>query len=234
MKPDSMLADAAMPTYSARKRYPSYVPTGWLWPTELPSSWKRKRLKNLAISNLEVLPEETPRDFEIAYIDISGVDSEGRVLAKEAMLFGDAPSRARRVVGSNNVLISTVRTYLRAIAFVEVAERNLIASTGFAVLKAVDGVIPRFLYYMVRSHEFVEMVVAHSDGVSYPAIAPSRLVALPAWLPSIEEQQRIADFLDARVSEIDATLEVVSMNALPEYRSALISAAVTGRIDVRS
>lgn len=229
----SLLADSAVRSYSARRRYPRYARTGWLWPAELPSAWERKRLKNLADLNLEVLPEETSADFEIAYIDISSVDSEGKVLSKETMLFADAPSRARRIVRSNDVLISTVRTYLRAIAFIEVAEDNLVASTGFAVLRARAGVIPRFLYYLVRSHEFVEMVVAHSDGVSYPAIVPSRLAALPAWMPGIDEQKEIADFLDVRISEVDATLQLASTRVLSEYRSALISAAVTGRIDVR-
>lgn len=54
-------------------------------------------------------------------------------------------------------------------------------------------------------------------------------------LPSLEEQQAIAQFLDQQTNKIDTliTKTKTSIEKLKEYRTALISAAVTGKIDVR-
>ena len=58
-----------------------------------------------------------------------------------------------------------------------------------------------------------------------------------AWLPipSLQEQQTIADFLDHKTAKIDELTTKIgaAIERLQEYRSALITAAVTGKIDVR-
>jgi type I restriction enzyme S subunit len=81
----------------------------------------------------------------------------------------------------------------------------------------------------------VERVVANSVGVSYPAINASQLVCFPIAYPEIEEQCAIAAFLDRETAGVDALIAKVreAMDHLKEFRTALISAAVTGTIDVR-
>ncbi len=174
------------------------------------------------------MPETTRTDQEIAYVDISSVTSDGAIRTKELTTFGGAPSRARRIVRAGDVLISTVRTYLRAIAHVKDAEENLIASTGFSVLRSRNGIEPRFLYYLLRSHEFVERVVAYSEGIGYPAIPPSRLDALPAWRPTLREQSAICSYLDHAIAKIDALIAKKErlIASLQEKRIALITRAV--------
>ena len=194
-----------------------------------------KPLKYLCDVNANVLPENTSPDTEIIYIDISNVDSNGKVINQEEINFDSAPSRARRILSDGDVFLSTVRTYLRAISYVEKAEHNLICSTGFAVISSGYGVYPKFLFYWVRSSLFVVEVVARSVGVSYPAINALEVGNLPFPMIDINEQQAIADFLDRETSRIDALIAKVTeaIEKLKEYRTALISAAVTGKIDVR-
>src|SRR5882757_4053250 len=86
------------------------------------------------------------------------------------MLFHEAPSRARRKVRNGDILVSTVRTYLKAIATVSDAPDNLIASTGFCVIRPTDGLDAAYAGWVARSDQFVEEVVSRSVGVSYPAI----------------------------------------------------------------
>ena len=77
--------------------------------------------------------------------------------------------------------------------------------------------------------------MAHSSGVSYPAIAPTSLAGLWGLLPPLAEQRAIAEYLDRETAQIDrlkGELEA-SIDLLQRYRTALISAAVTGKIDVR-
>ena len=54
-------------------------------------------------------------------------------------------------------------------------------------------------------------------------------------LPPVEEQRAIADFLDRKTTEIDTLVTKIetAIERLQEYRSALITATVTGKIDVR-
>lgn len=210
--------------------YPEYRDIGIEWLGEIPSHWKIERLKYATNLNPEVLSENTHPDYLIEYVDISNVNALGEILEVQEYRFEDAPSRARRVVRQGDTIISTVRTYLKAIAFLENPSENLIVSTGFAVLRPKPNLHPKFLAYVVQAVEFIDTVVANSTGVSYPAIAPSRLGDLPIWFPvSIDEQRAIAAFLDRQTAKIDALIakkrELIA--ALHEKRSAIISHAVT-------
>ncbi|XCM28633.1 restriction endonuclease subunit S [Streptomyces parvus] len=167
-----------------------------------------QRIKDVARINQHVLPESTDPNFRFRYIDIGAVDNIGNVtIPDDDSIFSSAPSRARRKALPGSVLVSTVRTYLRAIAVAPKHESPLVFSTGFAVLDAQPGVSGRFLGYHCRSQPFVDEVVARSTGVSYPAINASEIGNLPISLPPLKEQHRIADFLDAEISRIDALFD---------------------------
>jgi type I restriction enzyme S subunit len=146
------------------------------------------------------------------------------------MKYADSPSRARRVVRSGDTIVSTVRTYLKAIAFFLEAKDNLIASTGFAVLSPTEKIFPKFLHYLVSSQQIIETITAHSVGVSYPAINSSDLVAIPVSYPSNkEEQQAIADYLDRKTAVIDSLIakKERQIDLLQEQRVGVINHAVT-------
>ncbi|RLD05858.1 MAG: restriction endonuclease subunit S, partial [Chloroflexi bacterium] len=215
------------------KRYPAYRDSGVEWLGEVPEGWEVKRLKNIADINSEVLPETTDPNFELQYVDISNVDSRGMILDAQDMRFEDAPSRARRIVRHGDTIISTVRTYLKAIAFIENPPNNLIVSTGFAVLRAHEGIDPKYLFALAMCEPFVETVMANSVGVGYPAISPTVLACLPTWLPPLPEQRAIAAFLDRETAKIDALAAKKErlVELLKEKRTALISHAVTKGLD---
>ena len=85
----------------------------------IPSHWEEIPLKYVATCNDDVLPESTDRDYEFHYIDISSVSRTSGIEKTELVKFGAAPSRARRLVKNGDVIVSTVRTYLEAIAPIE-------------------------------------------------------------------------------------------------------------------
>jgi type I restriction enzyme S subunit len=169
--------------------------------------WASKRLKYVASHNDEVLPEGTDDLTEIDYVEISGVSLTGGLEEINRMTFFEAPSRARRKVRSGDILISTVRTYLRAIAAVEEASDDLVASTGFCVVRPGKDADSAFLGWVAKSEPFVSEIVARSVGVSYPAINSSELVTIEVPLPPLETQQRIARFLDEKTAQIDGLIE---------------------------
>ena len=195
----------------------------------LPPGWSFKRLKYLATYNDEVLAESTDKEKEIDYVEISGISLFHGIEEIERVTFGQAPSRARRKVRSGDILISTVRTYLRAIAKVDEASPDLIASTGFCVVRPNDDVDSGFLGWTAKSEPFVSEVVARSVGVSYPAINASELVTINLPLPPLDTQRRIARFLDEKTARIDGLIEKKRelLNRLAEKRQALITRTVT-------
>lgn len=163
----------------------------------------RAPLKYFVELNPEVLPETTPPDFEFQYIDIGAVDRRRTDIHSERLRFDRAPSRARRRVRAGDVLVSTVRTYLRAVAYVPPEMDGEVCSTGFAVLRPTKRVVGSYLYFLATSPQFIEQVVARSTGVSYPAINARDLARIAVPVPDLERQKAIAGFLDGECGRIE-------------------------------
>lgn len=200
------------------------------WIGRMPREWDVLRMKDVVICNSDVLPETTNPDFEFDYVDIGSVRHGEGIVDQERVKFCDAPSRARRIVKPGDVIVSTVRTYLKAVALVPRFDIPLIVSTGFAVLRAkdIDG---RFLNYVIQSEGFVSKVGALSVGTGYPAINSSNLVSIKLPVPSPEEQRAIADYLDAECAKIDEASAIVEkqIDAYKRLKRSLINEVVTGK-----
>jgi type I restriction enzyme, S subunit len=211
-------------------------PSGLGLLSEVPQHWEVKPIQWIASINDEVLPESTDGDYEIEYVDIGSVNLSSGIERSEIHKFKDAPSRARRIVKNGDVIVSTVRTYLKAIAFVKEPPENMIVSTGFAVIRSKSGLESNFAKFGLQSTNFIDEVISRSTGISYPAINASDLAKIKIPIPPIEEQIAICDYLDKQTLEIDSLISESKkiIVLLQERRSALISAAVTGQIDVRN
>ena len=208
--------------------------SGIEWLREIPEHWEVKRLKYVATINDETLSENTFGDFEIEYIEISDVKSGIGIIEYKRLLFRDAPSRARRVVRLGDVIVSTVRTYLKSIAKIDVFKENLIASTGFAVIRP-QTINSHFIGFLFYSEMLIHEIVSLSTGVSYPAINSSQIGDIFIPIPeSCEEQLLIANYLESECTRINTKVEKTKklIALLTEYRTALISEVVTGKIKV--
>ncbi len=214
------------------KAYPKYKPSGVKWLGNVPEHWGVKRLKYQVTINDETLPETTDPDFELLYVDISSVNPSLGIVQKESLLFENAPSRARRIVRNGDTIVSTVRTYLRAISPVIDPESNLIVSTGFAVIRP-RKINQDYLSAAIQAPYFIEEVVSRSVGVSYPAINASEIGLISIPLPPFPEQQAIAAFLDRDTGRIDSLIakKQLLLELLAEQRAALIFRAVTKGLD---
>jgi type I restriction enzyme S subunit len=209
--------------------------SGIEWIGEIPEHWRLSKIKYESLINNKTLSESTDDDYEIDYIDISSVTSIGEIDGVQSLNFKDAPSRARRILYKGDTIVSTVRTYLKAIAFIENAQSNLICSTGFAVLTPLSKVVPKYLFYLMRSEKYVNEIVRRSVGVSYPAVNASDIGALECALPDRDEQMYIVEYLDNCTTQINQLVNDIQaqIQKLKEYRQSLISEIVTGKIDVR-
>ena len=212
------------------KPYPAYRDSGVEWIGQVPSKWEVKPIKIVATFNDDVLPDSTAADTPISYVDISSVSYAAGIGSTEEMLFGNAPSRARRKAKVGDVVISTVRTYLKAVAAVDAAHADCVYSTGFAVLRSRTGHIePNFLKWLALNELFIQSVESHSEGLSYPAINAPELVNLKTVMPSLPEQATIAVTIDRETARFDALIAKKTrfIELLKEKRQALITHAVT-------
>lgn len=210
--------------------------SGIEWLNEVPEHWELKPIKFIAKTNQYSLSEQTDPNLVIKYIDIGSVSYTNGVEKTETMLFSEAPSRARKIVHYGDIIVSTVRTYLKAIAYIDEGLDGMIASTGFAVITPNEKIInPHFAKYAFLSQAFIDEVIAKSKGISYPAINSTDLINIKIPIPSLSEQNKIITFLTDESFKIDKLIvkEKLLIEKLKEYRSSIISHAVTGKIDVR-
>lgn len=203
------------------------------WIGEIPEGWEVKRLKYTCLINQKSLSETTDKNQELNYVDIGSVSLTNGIEKTESYLFGNSPSRARRIASVNDTIISTVRTYLKAIDFIDEGKSKFIFSTGFAVLTP-NGISPKYLSSVVRSNVFTDQVSFASKGMSYPAINSTDLGCLWMPIPPVSEQQAIITHLQEQTSKIDKAIgqRQEQIVKLKEYKQSLINEAVTGKIKI--
>jgi type I restriction enzyme S subunit len=167
-----------------------------IWLKEIPKHWEFKSLKRYVKLNQYSITEKTKPNYLLKYVDIGNVTFNGLLNEPEEITFEKAPSRARRIVKSGDTILSTVRTYLKAIAFFDIADDNLIASTGFAVLSPSKNIIPKYLKYLLSISYFLHKVNFWAIGVNYPSINNDRLMSIMVAVPpTIEEQKVIIELI---------------------------------------
>lgn len=211
-------------------------PSGVEWIGDIPEHWEVAPLKHLAGINSRVLPESTDENYTFKYFDISSVGTGSLTAEPETLRFGQAPSRARRILKKGDTILSTVRTYLKAVYYVSDEVEDWIASTGFAALTPKKEIHPPFLGLLIQSDNFINRVIRESIGVAYPAIAETKLGTLHLAYPvSFDEQQEILEHIADSSKAIDQAISRAQreIELMREYRTRLISDVVTGQMDVR-
>ncbi|CAN7652795.1 restriction endonuclease subunit S [Bradyrhizobium sp. LjRoot220] len=197
---------------------------------EIPSNWTLVQLSSVVQAIAKHDPSEEP-DRKITYYDIGSIDGDsGRIVAPKILLGAQAPSRARQLVKKGDILFSTVRPYLKAIA--QVTEATAIASTGFCVLRPETIILSDYLFFLVRSNLFLQGILPLQRGVSYPAVRSSDILAQTVPLPPVAEQARIVQKLTELFSELDVAASSLraANEKLREYRISLLNSAVDGTL----
>ncbi len=227
----------AIITHAVTKGLDPNVPmkdSGIEWIGKIPQHWDAIPIKFVMSCNDETLPENTHPDTEMQYVEISDVSENKGITNFQEIKFSDAPSRARRIVKDGDIIISTVRTYLRAIATIKEPWKNTVVSTGFAVLRP-RSISQNFAKYALSANYFIERIVSESTGVSYPAINSEKLMNFRIVLPDSNSQNDISDYLDKIMSKLGLLIakQEKMIELLNEHKTSLITQAVTGKIDVR-
>jgi len=183
----------------------------------------------------DINPENTDqlRDSdEITYIDLSSVSFSAGISAD--LFHGSyrtAPGRARRIVRKDDVLISTVRPYLKGFSVIPQYLDGAVASTGFCVLRAKDTqILPGLVWAIVSTDQFVENLMSKATGSSYPAVRPKDVAAHPIALPPLSNQKRIVGIVSA-MDEVVSLTEQAVIDA-HNLHSGLLSNLLSGEHEI--
>ncbi|MGH2612763.1 MAG: hypothetical protein ACRDFB_06900 [Rhabdochlamydiaceae bacterium] len=101
----------------------------------LPAGWMKTTLQEITQDIQKINPKDQPNK-EFQYCDIDSIDNIRLQITNPKQFLGrNAPSRARQIVKKDDVLFSTVRTYLKNIALIPSNLDGHVASTGFCILR---------------------------------------------------------------------------------------------------
>lgn len=193
-----------------------------------PLDWQQVSLGDICYINKHSLPEKTSKEYRFKYIDLSSVDKGNIVFPNQYILFKDAPSRARRRINRNDIIMSTVRPNLKGFALVNFDPSEFICSTGFAVLTAKERTSNRYIYQLLFSKEIEMQIKNMLVGSNYPAINSSDIASLKIYLPPLPEQEKIAEILGTWDEAIEKLSGLIEQKKL--LKKGLMQKLLTGKV----
>lgn len=231
---------AAMISHAVTKGLDPSVPmkdSGVEWFGDVPSTWSVLYLKRLAhriTDGAHISPEteggEHPfvstRDIRDGQIDLDNCLRTSPSTYRYMVQTGCRPAEG-------DILFSKDGTVGRT-AIVTVQAPFVVASS-LIIISPLAEVDTRYLNFLLTGMAVQEQISSFVKGAGLPRISIANLERVTVLLPQRPEQEAIANFLDRESAELDAAIadarEAIALSK--ERRAALISAAVTGKIDVR-
>lgn len=222
----SVSATSGAPSEDATLQNTAELPNGWRWAT----------IGEITQPVEKVSPLNKPQE-QFTYLDIASIDNIINQITEPKTYYGkDAPSRARQKVRADDVLFSTVRTYLKNIAQVPIIYDGQVASTGFAVLRATEAVLPTYIFYYCLTHSFLNPLSEIQRGTSYPAVRDGDVRAQPIPLAPLAEQRRIVAVIERLFTKLDAGVAALkrAQANLRRYKASVVKSACEGKLTAQS
>ena len=209
---------------------PGLKPSGVEWLGEVPEHWE-------IIENRRLFKERDERsdDGEGELLTVSHITGVTRRSDKPGVgMFMAETLEGYKVCQDGDLVINTMWAWMGATG---VAGEMGLVSPSYNVYTPDERLLPRFVDMAYRSLRYVLGITSESRGIwtSRLRLYPQQFLSLVTAVPPIEEQRAIAAHVDQIESESSRITETVTVaiDRLQEYRTALITAAVTGKVDVR-
>ena len=171
---------------------------------EIYSRWKECKLGELVDLNCRTIGKDYQYDT-IEYLDTGSI-TQNKIEGYQYFKINQIPSRARRLVQTNDIIYSTVRPIQRHYGFIENPNPNLVVSTGFVVITAKqEKANSKYLYYWLSSDDVVGFLdsIAEGSTSAYPSLRPDDINQLDITVPPLSEQTFIAEILSSLDNKID-------------------------------
>lgn len=225
----------ALITHAVTKGLDPDVPmkdSGVEWLGEIPAHWDVTRFRYCADIRQGQVDPRDEKQMAKTLISPDHVEPRtGRIIAEVTAVEQRAIS-GKYAVRSGELIYSKIRPELTKVC---ISRGEWLCSADMYPVRPRSHMDTTFLLYYLLSHSATADLVTRSMRVAMPKVNRDTLGALPVAIPPRSEQQRIAKHLEkstGRLDHLKGQIRAVTA-CLHEYRSALITAAVTGKIDVR-
>lgn len=167
-------------------------------------------LEDVTVNVNNIKPETEYFGESFTYIDIGSVSNKEKSICETNLIdANEAPSRARQKILIDDVLVSTVRPNLNAVAKVNIEYKNPIASTGFCVLRCNDSkIMPEIVFGIVKSKKFINEMIRLATGASYPAVTDKIVKSYKFPAVPMDKQREFAKF----VKECQKNREIINQH----------------------
>lgn len=194
--------------------------------------WEEVKIKDYYSLNGETISEKFPQYAEFYYLDLSAVKEGVISFPKEKISFETAPSRARRILKQNNIIMATVRPNLKGFAVADFNVKEIVCSTGFALINTQDKLDAYFLYHLINSSIVASQIENLVVGSNYPAINNTDVENITIPFPS-EKTER--DKIALALSTCDKEIQLLKnkRNALKRQKNGLMNVLLTGKKRVK-
>lgn len=212
------------------------------WLGEIPEHWEVRRLRNLAEIVFSGIDKGVnPKEQKVRFVGTDTVYGTSYIRSTTPLICVTAsPSEIRRFkLIKGDVLITKDSVVPTRIAVPTLIQEDLseltVCGYHLGMLRARVGVNSDYLFWTLRSSRYMDYFVSEACGTTIIGLSFAAVAKAPVLLPPLPEQVIIATFLDCKTTQIDKQINKItqSIDLLREYRNAIISAAVTGKIDVR-
>ena len=191
--------------------------------------WESVRLGDFVKTNVSSLTKDTNLKT-IRYLD-TGSLTEGKIENFQVVDLSDAPSRARRIVKHNDVLISTVRPNQKHYGIIKNPDEDIVVSTGFCIISC-DKINPHFVYSFLTSDDMTEYLhsIAEASTSTYPSLKPSDIEGLEFKLPAEERLREFSKYADDAWDKIE--YNYIQLRTLEKLRDTLLPKLMSGEVRV--
>lgn len=197
---------------------------------EAKEDWEVVKIGQFVQTNQNTVNKDYPFD-EIEYLDTSSL-TEGLVGNTQNLTLNDAPSRAKRLVKHNDILISTVRPDQKHYGIIKNPIENLVVSTGFCVITCTD-IDPHFIYLLLTNNEMTEYLhsIAEGSTSTYPSLKPSDIEKIEFAMPPKSKLNDFETIASSFWKKIE--LNQTQIRTLTTLRDTLLPKLMSGEVRVK-
>lgn len=214
--------------------------SGIEWLGEIPVHWRLPKMKFLCEFILDGTHGTHPRvENGFRLLSVRNIINGKFVLRNDdSRISEDEFSKitSRFIIQENDIQLAIVGATLGKVALVPKLNEEFATQRSLATIRTEsEKCLSKFLHYFMLSDSFQSYLWSNTGFSAQPGIYLGSLQSCPISIPNIEEQQQIIEKLDNETVKIDLTIQQLKteIKFIHEYRTALISEVVTGKIDVR-
>jgi type I restriction enzyme S subunit len=196
---------------------------------EAQEDWEKVTIGDFVEINRASMDKNYPHKT-IDYLDTGSLTS-GIIEGFQSFTLDKAPSRAKRLVQHNDVLISTVRPDQRHYGIIKNPIENLVVSTGFCVLTCTK-IDPHFIYLLLTNNEMTDYLhtIAEGSTSTYPSLKPSDIGSIVFQLPPVDKLKEFSILAKNLWEKIERNH--IQIRTLEKLRDTLLPKLMSGEVRV--